>query len=256
MKYKWTVGIFSTVLVFCFSLLVFSWQDTPSIGGLPLSGKVILIDPGHGGPDGGAVNRDATIIEKDIALQMSFKIRDYLQEAGALVLMTRHEDKDLAEDVRGYSKRKTADLKKRLSIIHQSEADLLLSVHMNAIPSAKWNGAQTFYFPLQENERLAIAIQEEIRDQLQNTQRLAKPINHVFLLKHAEMPSALLEAGFLSNPAEAQLLSQDSYQEKMAAAIYRGILRFFYEGETPNPESSNAQGRIEPSVYDILETEA
>ncbi|NGP46658.1 N-acetylmuramoyl-L-alanine amidase CwlD [Bacillaceae bacterium SIJ1] len=231
MKVKWTVGIFSCVLVFSIALFVFNGQGTPTVASLPLSGKVIMLDAGHGGADGGAVNRDGTILEKDVTLSLTKKLRDYLQEGGALVYLTREKDTDLAGDIKGLSKRKTADLKKRLSLINRSEADLFLSIHLNAIPSSRWRGAQTFYFPRDDNERLAESIQSEVRDQLGNTERVALGINTIFLQKHAEMPSALFEAGFLSNTEEARLLASDDYQDKMAAAIYRGILRYFDEAD-------------------------
>ncbi|MBX4340793.1 N-acetylmuramoyl-L-alanine amidase, partial [Mycobacterium tuberculosis] len=99
------------------------------------------IDPGHGGPDGGAVGTEH--LEKDIALAISKQIRDYLQEQGALVLLTRERDTDLADkDMKGYSKRKGEDLRKRLELINDSEADMYLSIHLNAIPSRQWSGAQ------------------------------------------------------------------------------------------------------------------
>lgn len=194
---------------------------------LPLSGKIILLDPGHGGPDGGAGT--GKTLEKDIALDITLKVRDYLQEQGALVIMTRETDKDLADpDTRGYSRRKVEDLKKRLKMINKSDNDLFLSIHLNAIPSSRWRGAQTFYAPQHnENARVAKFIQDELRKNLENTERKAKPINQVYILKHAKKPGALVEVGFLSNPSEKQLLKTESYQEKVAASIYKGILRYF-----------------------------
>ncbi|MFS0784908.1 N-acetylmuramoyl-L-alanine amidase CwlD [Shouchella sp. 1P09AA] len=194
---------------------------------LPLSGKVIILDPGHGGMDGGASSKTG-LLEKQVTLDVSLKLRDYLQEAGALVLMTREEDRDLAsEETKKIKHRKSEDLRKRVEMVNESDADFFVSVHMNAIPSPKWRGAQTFYhLKDKQNEDLAVFIQEEIKRNLENTNRYAKPIHHVYLLKQAEIPGALVEAGFLSNPEEAALLEGDDYQEKMAASIYEGILRF------------------------------
>jgi N-acetylmuramoyl-L-alanine amidase len=106
MKKGWKISIFTVGLIVLFFILQydFSEDDTWNSWNLPLSGKVILIDPGHGGPDGGAGDTEA--LEKDIALNISLKLREYLQEQGALVIMTREEDKDLAdEDTRGYSRK-------------------------------------------------------------------------------------------------------------------------------------------------------
>lgn len=194
---------------------------------LPLSGKVIAIDAGHGGPDGGAVSRGG-LIEKDINLAVSLYLRDYLQQAGAVVVMTREGDYDLADpNTKGYSKRKTEDLKQRARLIEDKKADLFISIHMNSMPSNRWSGAQVFYYPKQEeNERLARFVQEEIRNTLANTDRTAKTVNTLYLLQTLKMPSILIEVGFLSNPQESALLGDDVYQRKVATSIYRGILRF------------------------------
>ncbi|ASA24332.1 N-acetylmuramoyl-L-alanine amidase CwlD [Paenibacillus donghaensis] len=198
---------------------------------LPLSGKVIALDAGHGGPDGGAVSRDG-LIEKDINLAVTLYLRDYLQQAGAIVVMTREGDYDLAQDeTKGYARRKTEDLKQRVRSIEEKDADLFISVHMNSIPSGRWSGAQTFYYPNHgDNKAIAEFIQDELRVTLENTERVAKTVNTVYLLKALRIPSVLVEVGFLSNPEESLLLGSDIYQRKVATSIYRGILRYASEG--------------------------
>lgn len=194
---------------------------------LPLSGKIIAIDAGHGGPDGGAVSREG-LIEKDINLSVSLYLRDYLQQAGAIVVMTREGDYDLAkDDTKGYSKRKTEDLKQRVRSIEEKGVDLFISVHMNSVPSNRWSGAQTFYYPNHEdNKAMAKSVQDELRTTLENTDRVAKTVNTVYLLKALKMPAILVEVGFLSHPQESALLGDDVYQRKVATGIYRGILRY------------------------------
>ncbi|ETI69210.1 N-acetylmuramoyl-L-alanine amidase CwlD [Neobacillus vireti] len=205
----------------------FSENNSWNSWNLPLSGKIILLDAGHGGPDGGAGT--GKTLEKDIALKITLKVRDYLQEQGALVIMTRETDKDLADpDVKGYSRRKVEDLKQRLKMINSSDNDFFVSIHLNAIPSARWSGAQTFYAPQHKgNARAAKFIQEELRKNLENTTRKAKPINNVYILKHAKKPGILVEVGFLSNPTEKELLKTEPYQSKVAASINNGIMRYF-----------------------------
>jgi N-acetylmuramoyl-L-alanine amidase len=202
-------------------------DDSWNTWNLPLSGKIILLDAGHGGPDGGAGT--GKTLEKDIALEITLKVRDYLQQQGALVIMTRETDTDLADsDTKGYSRRKVEDLKKRLKMINKTDNDLFVSIHLNAIPSSRWSGAQTFYAPHhQENARAAKFIQEELRKNLENTNRKAKPLNQVYILKNAKKPGALVEVGFLSNPGEKAMLKKDSYQEKVSISIYKGIMRYF-----------------------------
>lgn len=205
----------------------FFQKDTWDSWNLPLSGKVIVLDPGHGGPDGGAGDSDA--LEKDIALKISLNIRDYLQEQGALVLMTREDDNDLASpSTKGISRRKVEDLKNRLAMINESDADLYLSIHLNAIPSPRWSGAQTFYSPhFIENKRVAKFIQDELIRNLENTKREAKILKNIYIVKNANKPGALVEVGFLSNPTEKQNLKSDKYQRKISASIYNGVMRYF-----------------------------
>ncbi|MCM3405534.1 N-acetylmuramoyl-L-alanine amidase CwlD [Cytobacillus oceanisediminis] len=229
MKKKLKIGGFAIGLIVLFLILQYDFTDDDSWDSwnLPLTGKIILLDPGHGGPDGGAGDEGA--LEKDIALDVSLKVRDYLQEQGALVLMTREEDRDLApEGTRGYSRRKVEDLKKRLEMINTSNSDFYVSIHLNSIPSPRWSGAQTFYAPgIKENTKAAKFIQDELRRNLENTKRNSKPLNNVFILKYAKKPGVLVEVGFLSNPGERANLKTDEYQDKIAASIYNGIMRYY-----------------------------
>jgi N-acetylmuramoyl-L-alanine amidase len=198
---------------------------------MPLSGKVIALDAGHGGPDGGASSVDG-LVEKDINLGISLYLRDYLQQAGAVVVMTREVDKDLAKaETKGYSRRKTEDLKQRVEFVTKHKSDLLISVHLNSIPSSRWTGAQTFYATTHaDSAGLAALIQKELVKNLENTDRIAKIGPSIYLLKTLKIPSALIEVGFLSNPEEARLMAQPAYQQKVAASIYQGVLRY-YSGE-------------------------
>lgn len=143
-------------------------------------------------------------------------MRDYLQQAGALVVMTREIDTDLAEsDTKGYSKRKTEDLKQRVRRIEDKQADLFISIHMNSVPSNRWSGAQVFYTTNHpDNEGLANLLQQEMVRNLENTDRIAKTVNTVYLLQALKIPSALVEVGFLSHPEEARMLADEAYQRK------------------------------------------
>ena len=184
-----------------FALILSFWGERPTSLHMPLSGYVIAIDPGHGGPDGGAVSKSG-VVEKEITLKVALLLRDYLQEAGALVIMTRETDTDLAEEgTKGYSKRKTQDLMRRVRMIKEKQADTLVSIHLNAIPSPRWSGAQTFYHPsLEESRVLATFIQSELIHNLGNTTRLPKQREDIYILKASEIPASMVEIGFLSNP--------------------------------------------------------
>lgn len=111
---------------------------------------------------------------------------------------------------------------------------MFISIHLNAIPSSRWYGAQVFYNPAyDENEKVAKLIQHQIRSNLENTTRKAKPIGNVYMIRKAEIPGALVEVGFLSNPNERELLKTKLYQTKLAASIYQGILRFYANEPAP-----------------------
>lgn len=224
----WMLGLI--VLIYLIQHPIQQDQTTLGTWSLPLSGKTIVVDPGHGGPDGGAVGKDRTV-EKEITLSVAKMVRDYLQQSGALVYLTREKDVDLAsKGTRSLAGRKSEDIRNRLKLIHDKEVDFYITIHLNAIPSTRWRGAQTFYYPrFDESKHLAKMIQEEIIRNLENTNRTALSINGIYLLKYAEVPGALVEIGFLSNDEERELLKQADYQRKMAVSIYEGILRYVTE---------------------------
>jgi len=224
----WGVGLL--LLAFLIQYPIQKSDPTWETWSLPLAGKTIVLDPGHGGPDGGAVGKDETE-EKNIALSVAEKLQDYLQQSGALVYLTRETDKDLAaEDTKGLSNRKSEDIRNRLQFIHDRKADFFVTIHLNALTSTRWHGAQTFYYPeMDESGHLAKMIQSEIIHNLENTDRTPLAINSMYLLKHAKVPGSLVEIGFLSNEQERELLKQEDYQRKMAGSIYQGILRYATE---------------------------
>lgn len=228
------IGIIITILLL-FGVILFDLpiNQSWSSWSLPLSGYIFVIDPGHGGPDGGAEGMDGTK-EKYIALNIANYLRDYLNEAGALVIMTRETDKDLADiNTKGLSKRKLEDLQNRVRLANESMADFYISIHLNSIPSTKWRGAQTFYYPVNlENKKMAESIQKQLILNLKNTDRAPLSRNDILVLKYVEMPSVMVEVGFLSNPDELSLLKDEEYQKQVAFAIYQGMLDYYAEKDT------------------------
>ncbi|QDI91471.1 N-acetylmuramoyl-L-alanine amidase CwlD [Salicibibacter halophilus] len=226
-KTTWLVSPFLALALIVGMYNIFSaeWSENTSGLDLPLSGQVIVIDPGHGGIDGGSSSREG-LMEDDVALEISFKLRDYLQSAGALVLMTREEDVDLADtSTEGLRNRKVEDLQKRVQLINESGSDFFISLHLNA-GSSDWRGAQTFYNPaFTESQKMAETVQGELTRQLENTNRKAAGVNNIFMLDSTEIPGLLIEAGFLSNPDEAGRFEDEEYLDQMAASIYQGLAR-------------------------------
>ncbi|MEW5919687.1 MAG: N-acetylmuramoyl-L-alanine amidase [Bacillota bacterium] len=214
------------LLVLSIAALLFYWHYktprlVPAQAVLPLTGLVFAIDPGHGGYDPGA--KGYGLVEKDVVLEIGFFLRDYLQQGGARVIMTRDRDKDF---LAAAGPKKRLDMSNRLRIVEEEGADLLVSIHANYISSSRWQGSQVFY---QEGssggKALAECIQAELTRVLKNTNRQAKSGNF-FMLRESSMPGVVVEVGFISNPQEAELLGKPKYQMKMAWAIYLGIIAF------------------------------
>ena len=178
---------------------------------------VIYLDQGHGGFDGGCVGNG--LIEKDITLNISLKLKQHLESCGYTVYLTREIDKAL-------SKEKADDIYKRVALINNANTLLYISIHANSYPHASVKGAQTFYKENDENKKIAELIQNNLQSiDLKNT-RLAKSISGKYLLDHANKIGCLVEVGFLSNPDEANKLNDKYYQNKIAYAIYAGILSY------------------------------
>lgn len=190
-----------------------------------LSGKKIAIDVGHGGIDSGA--QYFGLAEKEINLCLARQLGELLTEAGAEVSYTRTEDVDYYTRGKGG---KRADLTKRIAMIEQMRADVFISIHCNAASHAGYRGAQVFYHPRREdNAFLAMCIQRELSGIDPNNRRQAAENTRVLLLSSLSPVGVLVEAGYLSNEAEARLLADESYQRRLAACILQGLFRYFAE---------------------------
>lgn len=195
---------------------------------LTLLGKVIYLDPGHGGVDPGAIYKD--IYESDINLEIAKKIENILLKKGAIVYMTRDGDYDLSVP-KAYS-RKRSDLSRRSNIINTSMCDLYLSIHLNAESTGIWYGAQVFYDDINsKNEIIASIMQKQLKNDL-NSRRQYKEINDMYLHKRVTRPGILIEVGFLTNANDRYLLMQDTYKQKVALAISRGVENYFLQNNT------------------------
>lgn len=208
-----------------------------------LGGQIIVIDPGHGGVDPGAVGPRGTL-EKDITLAVSKRLGRILAQAGAQVHLTRETDTDLSGV--GSGSEKLRDLDNRVAVARKYGARVYISIQANSF-GTKWTGAQTFY---NSKSPASITLARHIQDQLRRltpTERLALPID-VYVLN--QLPSAcvgaLVEVGFLSNPEEEKMLNDPLYQEKLAWAIYQGLARFL-AGEPEPPEPAWLLPKVQPA---------
>lgn len=195
---------------------------------LPITNRIIGIDPGHGGVDPGAVSKNG-VLEDNINLAIGLKLKRLIEQSGGIAIMTREEDVGLyTEKSKSLREKKTEDLLNRKKLIEEAGCEVFVSIHMNSFINSKYSGAQTFYYDGNpENERLATIIQDELRAVLdKDNRRVAAKRDDVYLIKELEIPSVLVEAGFLSNPEEERLLQTEEYQEKIAWAIYVGIMKY------------------------------
>lgn len=189
---------------------------------MSLIGKVIYIDPGHGGKDPGTIYKN--IYEKNINLEICKKLKIILEEEGAIVYLTRYGDYDLATN--NAIERKKSDLNNRAKIINKSKADMYISIHLNSIKSSTWRGAQVFYDDVNiNNKKIANIMQTTLKKEL-NTNRKVKEIKNMLFNRKTLVPGVLIEVGFLSNPNERYLLQESKYQYKICEAIKKGIIKY------------------------------
>lgn len=191
-----------------------------------MANKRIVIDPGHGGVDPGAMGSKG-VHEKDIVLEVSKKLADILRQSGAEVILTRESDRDLSDaDVYNLYRSKLQDLTRRVELANENNADIFISIHVNSFPDRREKGAQTFSQPgSEESKKLAASIQKELNSFLENSGREAKQVDY-FANRMTEMPSVIVEIGFITNPGEEKLMLDPVYQNKIAWSIYAGTARY------------------------------
>lgn len=209
--------IFTSIGIWLF-LTIFA---AGTVWGMPLHGRTIVIDPGHGGWDPGKQTKGFPD-EKEINLAIAEVLQMYLDLSGAVVFMTRTEDRALAD-------RKNPDLEARARMIGEMGADIFVSIHQNAFPDESVRGPQVFYYDGSEGgARLAAAIQARMEDFLEiKKPKKPKADTNYFMLRKTQGPAVIVECGFLTSPAEATLLSCEKYQQKVAWGIYLGIVEYF-----------------------------
>ena len=196
---------------------------------LPVTNKTIVIDAGHGGEDGGATSENG-ISEAQINLKIALNLQKLLEQSGANVILTRSDENAIYDlDKKTLREKKVSDIKNRVKIGNNSSADIFVSIHLNKIPQNQYSGWQTFYKDGNEQgKELATSIQNNLNETIQKeNKRVPMKISNVYIIKQVEIPTAIVECGFLSNPEEEQILQQEIYQEKLAWGIYNGIIEYF-----------------------------
>lgn len=191
--------------------------------------KRVIIDPGHGGEDPGAVSEYSGLSEKNINLYIGLKVKELLEKDGVEVLMTRTEDRLEYSNTKSATRMRSQDLVRRKQMMDESNASAVVSIHLNKFPQTKYHGAQVF-FPKQpeESQKLAVSIQKALKEVVEpgNSREALVKRDPLIILKNAKVPTVIVECGFLSNPDEEKKLADKEYQDKLAQAIRDGIIKY------------------------------
>lgn len=179
----------------------------------------VVIDPGHGGLDGGAISCTG-VPESRFNLEISLRLNEMLRFLGYKTQMIRREDISVYTEGETISQKKVSDLKQRVHMVEQVENPLLLSIHQNYFPQSQYSGAQVFYATTPTSQDLAGVLQTAFNQHLNPvTPRQEKKSSSVYLMEHISCPAVLIECGFLSNPREEALLRKPEYQKQISALI-------------------------------------
>lgn len=224
------------LLILCLILaalaVVPGYKDVKDTVGKMSASSVVVIDPGHGGMDGGAESGDGTC-EKDINLKISIQLKKQLEKEGIKVIMTRKKDEGLYDESQKAAIRslKTQDMKERKNIIDKADADLTVSIHLNSFTQdSSVKGAQVFYpaygdeDTVESSKSAAKTIQENLNEVINiDKDRTELGKSDVFLFRDVKSPIVIVECGFLSNPDDAQNLKKSSYQKKIVKVLKKSV---------------------------------
>lgn len=235
-KWRWAFGMAFVALIMAVVILMVPLQLEVLVSKFVTEQDVLLLDPGHGGIDGGAAGASG-VTEKDINLAIAFNIKEMAEADGWTVVMTREEDIGLypEKDKQNIRSLKTADLLERKRIIAETNPLLAVSIHLNSFKQdTSVRGAQTFYpgctaeqAITDESKLLAEKIQENLIEGIADgTDREALSKRDAMIFKNPSVPIVIVECGFLSNREEETLLKDESYQRKLAECIYNGIMEY------------------------------
>ena len=216
-------------LLFCGIEVFFNNRRNTDADALSEKTVTVILDPGHGGEDGGAVGA-GDVYEKDLNLAIAKEVESYLKMNGISVICTRNEDTLLYDrnvDYKG--RKKMLDLAARLKISRETENSVFVSIHMNAFPQTQYSGLQVYYSPNDDTSAdLAALIQNDTKSLLQptNTRKIKPASSNIYLLDRITTPAVLVECGFLSNAEECALLSDAEYRQKLSLILANAIAQF------------------------------
>lgn len=228
---NWNKRLFSAVICLL-SLLVLAYvgkRASLSAAGVGVNGDTsgicVVLDPGHGGIDPGKIGINGAK-EKDINLQITERVKEYLEANDVRVVMTREDDEGLYDA--GTENKKVQDMKRRIALIDETAPRVTVSIHQNSYPQESIHGAQVFYYTgSADGRKLAEKIQKSLVQRVEpENRRQVKENSSYYLLKKTGLPIVIVECGFLSNSAEAEKLCSEEYQDRVAWAVCMGIMQY------------------------------
>lgn len=223
------LNLIIVISVFYYSISNNSLPKIESVSSIPIAEHTIILDAGHGKPDGGATSQNG-VIESDLNLNIVLKLQNLLESSNCNVILTRSDENGIYEETaETIREKKISDMKNRAKLANTSNAELFLSIHMNKISETQYSGFQTFF---KNNDEISKQIAGNIQTSLnyflkKDNKRTIKSISNIYLSKNVEIPLVIVECGFLSNEEETNLLNTDSYQDELAWSIYIGIMDYF-----------------------------
>ena len=209
------------------ALAYFRSPPAAEASGLSRPETVYVIDPGHGGEDGGAVSA-AGVPESNINLAISQKTHLLFIFTGQTAIMTREgEDAIYSPEAQTLREKKVSDLNNRVKLVNKTQGSFLISIHQNSLPGSKVKGAQVFYNAIEPARQTAVSVQQALNSAINhgNTKNAKQIDSSIFLMKNINSPGILVECGFMSNASEAKLLQTDDHQRRLCAAIVSGYLQ-------------------------------
>lgn len=193
-----------------------------------LDRQTVVIDAGHGAPDGGATSCTG-ILESQFNLEIALRLRDLLEILGIQTVMIRETDRSVYTQGTTIAQKKVSDLKERVRIVNSTENATLVSIHQNLFSDAKYSGAQVFYAKTERSQDLAKNLQSAfIQSVNPDSHRQAKPADGIYLMQNINCTGILIECGFISNPNEEYLLRSDSYQKKLCSVIAATLSNYLF----------------------------
>lgn len=222
---RWLEYLMTAVMLLTVAALAIPSTSVSAKLGLPVSGDVVVLDAGHGGVDPGKVGA-GNVLEKDINLIIVLKLKEYLQMNGVTVYLTRDADEGLYGE--SDSNKKAADMRARCALIEEKRPDLALSIHQNSYRDSSVCGPQVFFYKGSEKgQQLAKCLQDRLNAMPEcKKARTIKANTDYYLLLNVSCPIVIAETGFLSNPAEAQMLALEAYQDRLAWELCLGVLEY------------------------------